>query len=99
MPAGLTPIQFDQLRATLTQAMTGAVLTPTGLVKLTPPVLSTPLESLASWLRIMRSAGITIIPEFQHGTAAWSRWKQLTRDPKTTEEQWGIFYARRARSS
>ncbi len=70
------------------------LLTPQGLVILTPPLRGTPLESLASWLRIMKAAGCTELPVYAHGTPAWVLWRKLTTSPLTTEADWVAFYIR-----
>ncbi|EIP96814.1 hypothetical protein OpiT1DRAFT_01239 [Opitutaceae bacterium TAV1] len=85
------------LAASLRYALTvspvrGEVLTSGGLVILTPPVLTDPLASLESWLRIARAANITELPAFAHGTPAWVRWRQLSANPRATEADWIGFY-------
>ncbi|RRJ97804.1 hypothetical protein Ga0100231_004930 [Opitutaceae bacterium TAV4] len=95
IPPGFTAVQFDQLRIALTSALRNEIaLTPTGLVVLTPPVLTDPLKSLERWLRIARAADITELPAYAHGTPAWVMWKKLSSSPLTTEAEWVRFYQR-----
>ncbi|AHF89518.1 hypothetical protein OPIT5_03780 [Opitutaceae bacterium TAV5] len=90
--ASLSPVQLTALGTAIAQAAYGEVITPQGLVVLTPPLRGTPLESLASWLRIMSAAGITELPLWASGTPAWVRWRQLSASPLTTEAEWIGFY-------
>ncbi|WP_081722037.1 hypothetical protein [Geminisphaera colitermitum] len=93
LPPHLTPLQFEHLRVTLTGVLQReTVLTSTGLVILTPPVLVDPLTSLESWLRIFRAAEVTELPSYAHGTPAWVQWRQLSANPLTTEADWIRFY-------
>ncbi|WP_052362217.1 hypothetical protein [Geminisphaera colitermitum] len=92
--ASLTPVELQALGTAIAQAAYGEVLTAQGLVVLTPPLRGTPLESLASWLRIMQAAGLTELPVWASGTPAWVMWRKLSASPLTTEAQWVSFYKR-----
>ncbi|EIP99445.1 hypothetical protein OpiT1DRAFT_03962 [Opitutaceae bacterium TAV1] len=89
----IPPSLAASLRYALTASpVRGEILTSTGLVILTPPVLADPLASLESWLRIARAANITELPAFASGSPAWVRWRQLSSNPLTTEADWIGFY-------
>ncbi len=93
LTAPMSALQLHTLTRTLAAATAGVALCPQGLVVLTPSLRGSPLESLASWLRIMAAAGLTELPTYAHGTPAWVRWRQLSTSPLTTESDWIGFYA------
>jgi hypothetical protein len=90
--ASLTSVELQALGTAIVQAAVGEVLNPQGLVVLTPPLRGTPLESLASWLRIMSAAGLRELPSWASGSPAWVRWRQLSASPLTSEADWVGFY-------